>query len=824
MARPELERLIEALRAADAAGNTEDAEYLAGRIRELRAQQPATDTRTRGTGQIFPGTAPIEMGPKLRPEVREEIARRTEAKGGTGPYGRLRALQEAQTEVFAELPEDEVPMDPRAALTLRAINSALFGLPSANQDFLELVAEAGEDSPLASGVGDILGFFVPGLGLAKGGKAAVTAIRGQQAAGQLGARGLTARIAGGAGLGAGEAALYEATTGETVRAAAEGRFPTMPERIEAATDPLTLATGAVPGGLAGAATRPFRPRQVTEFPEGMEPPAAAAPEPAAPVEPTARRTPEQIRAQQQAEQAEVEEIAADFRSAISGDQDAVERLAGRLQASPSILQVADELGIDMPIEALTDNTQLMQALTELKGMAGPARAVYTDKIAAAANRADDIMRQLDGVTDISDLDVRTRNQLDATRAALKTEESGLYNRLRTLAPPSSKVPADNIVALLTQRAEELGDPTLLKGFERQLYERLIGPVRPGRGAAPPPPGQLTLGYIKELKSDIGANTDLFADASGRLKTLYQNALRADELAGVQTIGGDEAASIIRSAHEISTKRFAIDDQIVSAFGKKGEGSIASQLLSAIGGGTGRTGAMAGNIAPLNKLLGAIPEDLHAQAILSGIRTLSETPGLGFSFVKFNKIMKGLNAQSQVKNLIMSKIGPDAAKTMDALNTLAGRIARVESTQIRTGLGTGPILQELKQSQQALVAKVLTAPDAQRAGAAVVGTVATGNPLAGIFASRFLQPLQGRKPREWINEASKLVADPTFADVVAGMARPLGPDEIAVNKLANSEAFKRWARVANIQSPETWLVGTIAAQRQLDNRQEAQEAQ
>jgi hypothetical protein len=306
--------------------------------------------------------------------------------------------------------------------------------------------------------------------------------------------------------------------------------------------------------------------------------------------------------------------------------------------------------------------------------------------------------------------------------------------------------------------------------------------------------------------------------------LYQNALRADELAGVQTIGGDEAASIIRSAHEVSTKRFAIDDQIVSAFGKKGEGSIASSLLSAIGGGTGRTGAMAGNIAPLNKLLGAIPEDLHAQAILSGIRKLSETPGGGFSFVKFNNIMNGLNAQSQVKNLIMSKIGPDAAKTMDALNTLAGRIARVERTQIRTGLGTAPILQELTQSQQGLVAKVLTAPDAQRAGAAIAGTAATGNPLVGIFASRFLQPLQGRKPREWINEASKLVADPTFADVVAGMARPLGPDEIAVNNLANSEAFKRWARVANIQSPETWLVGTIAAQRQLDNRQEAQEAQ
>lgn len=792
----------------------------------MRREYPprSVDTRTRGTGQILPGTAPTEMGPKLRPEVREEIARRTEAKGGVGPYGRLRALQEAQTEVYAELPEDEVPMDPRAALTLRAINSALLGLPSASEDFRELVAKAGEDSPVASGVGDILGFFVPGLGLAKGGKAALTAVRGQQSAGQLGARGLTARIAGGAGLGAGEAALYEATTGETVRAAAEGRFPTMPERLEAATDPFTLATGAVPGGIAGAATRPFRPRQVTEFPEGMEPPVGAAPEPAAPVDPTARRTPEQIRSQQQAEQTEVEEIAADFRAAISGDQDAVQRLAGRLQASPSILQVADELGIDMPIEALTDNTQLMQALTELKGMTGPARVVYTDKIAAAANRADDIMRQLDGVTDISDLDVRTRDQLDATRAALKTEENGLYDSVRAFAPPSSKVPADNIVELLTQRVEDLGDPILLKGFERQLYERLIGPVRPGRKAAPPPPGQLTLGYIKELKRDIGANTDLFADASGRLKTLYQDALKADELAGVQTIGGDEAASIIRAAHEVSTKRFAIDGRITAAFGKKGEGSIASSLLSAIGGGTGRTGAMAGDISKLSKILKAIPEELHAQAILSGIRKLSETPGGGFSFVKFNNIMNGLNAQSQVKNLVMAKVGPDGAKTMDALNTLAGRIARVERAQIRTGLATTPILQELTQSQQGLVAKVLTAPDAQRAGAAIAGTAATGNPLVGIFAGRFLQPLQGRKPREWLNEASKLVADPTFADVVAGMARPLGPNEIAVNKLANSEAYKRWARVSNIQSPETWLVGTIAAQRQLDNSQEAQETQ
>jgi hypothetical protein len=87
MARPQLERLIEAKRAADAAGNTEDAEYLDGRIRELRAQQTdqrtseqvPPDDMTRGSAR-FMGMN-IEGGPLRSAEQRELIRRGFEERG-----------------------------------------------------------------------------------------------------------------------------------------------------------------------------------------------------------------------------------------------------------------------------------------------------------------------------------------------------------------------------------------------------------------------------------------------------------------------------------------------------------------------------------------------------------------------------------------------------------------------------------------------------------------------------------------------------------------------------------------------------------------------
>lgn len=125
MARPQLERLIEAKRAADAAGNTEDSEYLAGRIRELGAQQTYQPTGE----QVSESQIPVsqEQFDQARQQFQSVFPERSDqtpqqpSRSGIGE----RFLQSQRELAFTPRPDQ--PMDPRAAIAFRALNSAFRG-------------------------------------------------------------------------------------------------------------------------------------------------------------------------------------------------------------------------------------------------------------------------------------------------------------------------------------------------------------------------------------------------------------------------------------------------------------------------------------------------------------------------------------------------------------------------------------------------------------------------------------------------------------------------------------------------------------------------
>lgn len=750
----------------------------------------------------------MEMGPKLRPEVRQEIAERAKQKKGVGVYGELKALHEAQKEVFAKLPEDEIPMDPRGALAVRALNSALLGLPSADEDFRELVAQAGEDSPVASGLGDILGFLLPGAGYAKGGKAALQALPAAErvARGSRAGRGLSM-----AGAGATEAALYEATTGETVRAAERGEFPTMAERGRAATDPVALALGAGTGGVIGAAL-PTAPRlQETRFPEGYEPPspAVAPPEPTGPLDEAAQAIDQRVAEMsgRAKTEAEVKRIAEDFRAAATGDKTATSRLAKSVQTNPEIVKIADTLGIDMPIEALTDNTQLKQALADLARMTGPARAAFTRKVSAAAERADTLLREIDAVPDVSGIDYRIRARHDEAISAIKKQETELYQKqLNKKAPPSTETQPTNLIELLRRRASELGGPDELKGFERAFYKKHITNEQP-----------ITLGKIKDLKTEISANTKLYADADSFLKDSYLAALRADEMDGVRSIGDVEAENILKSAHQLTTKRKNLEAQVQTLYGRKGEGSIAGLLKSAL-----KTGPKAGDISKLNRLINNVPPEMVEDAILTGISSLARDARGNFSFSQFNTIMSQIEGSSRINNLVKSKLGADNVKRLEMLNKISERIAGVTREQTQTGLGLTPIVQAIKQEQTNIIADVVNGPGRRFMIGGLAGAATGGNAPAAILASSVLKNTTRKKPTDLTNAAADLLDDPDFIELVTSMGRELGPDEIALNKAINAAAYKKWAKVAGIAEPETWLINAVAGQRAALTEEEAEQ--
>jgi hypothetical protein len=153
-------------------------------------------------------------------------------------------------------------VSPADAFTARAANSLTFGAPGfVSEDFRETIQRAGEDQPGASLAGDIAGYLVPGEALWQGGKAIANTVgrpivsRIMPQGGSALARGtrFTGRYGTQTGAWAGSNAAYQGTVGESVRAAEEGRAPTLANAaggaITGATDWLNLAGPAAVMGL-----------------------------------------------------------------------------------------------------------------------------------------------------------------------------------------------------------------------------------------------------------------------------------------------------------------------------------------------------------------------------------------------------------------------------------------------------------------------------------------------------------------------------------------------------------------------------------------------
>jgi len=231
-------------------------------------------------------------------------------------------------------------MDPRAAIAFRALNSLLLGSPAAfSENYSELVQAAGEDSPIASAIGDIAGFLVPG-GLALKGVKGVAGLAGLAGGGRV----TQAGVGGAAALG--EGALYAGTVDPTTR----GEMPSLEAAGEFLSDPIMAPVTAALGSAAGA------------FRRGVDAPEALSrrDEAMASVDLTQAQgiTPDEQQTYQRM-----------FQRAAAGNSQAQQQLAREARTNPELIQMAEDMGIDMPIEAIVEDRTVQSVLTAQIGRA-----------------------------------------------------------------------------------------------------------------------------------------------------------------------------------------------------------------------------------------------------------------------------------------------------------------------------------------------------------------------------------------------------------------------------------------------------------------------
>ena len=196
----------------------------------------------------------------------------------------------------------------------------------------------------------------------------------------------------------------------------------------------------------------------------------------------------------------------------------------------------------------------------------------------------------------------------------------------------------------------------------------------------------------KLQQTVFAKEDPFMGVDKFDKIKLISALREDELDAIRRVGGEDAAERTEAAWAATAKQKSLESQIVNAFGKDLEGSVAAKINSALLSGA------KGDITNINKILDLIPKELRGEVLLSSIMNLSRgktEKGVDqFNFSNFSKFMKQLNQQSAVRDRVMVELPAGVPQTLNNLARLSNRINAAQAAGSKTGASLYPQIQEI----------------------------------------------------------------------------------------------------------------------------------
>lgn len=493
-----------------------------------------------------------------------------------------------------------------------------------------------------------------------------------------------------------------------------------------------------------------------------------------------------------------------------GSQKAKEDLARLAQINPEAKKAAETVGIDLPLDLMSDSRLLTEQVALSRYIKGsPQSTEWSNFIMSARSKADDVMSKIDASPDIASVSESVRQSLGKTRTELETAARKIYDAVDSAVPKQSNVNLERTQQTISEVISEVGEANLTSA-EKRLYQLASDP-------------NTTYGALLREKSMIGKALQSADSANpygsvetATLKRLY-GSLADDQLENVGAIAGKEARDNLRYANQLVAKRKGLEQRIVNAFGKEGEGSIASKLTSAI-----RTGSK-GDIAQLNKVIKTVPEPLRKEALTSAMMAQARTARGDFSFGAFESMYQGLRKNGPVYASIEKEIGKESAELLRSLYVVSKRINTAENAISKTGSDTAATLMN-QYAAQGFIGKLLegTAGRAAVSGAPVIRKV----PIVGAdLAEAAVKATTTNKP-ETVIAASKFITSPDFASLVDDITKR-GAEKAAqsggLRKVAVSPQFAAYAnRIGlprGIRGREEWLRSAILASRQSQQEQE-----
>lgn len=624
------------------------------------------------------------------------------------------------------------------------------------------------------------------------------------------------------GAGATQAAI------EATQAATGGRFdagevattaalaPVLPAAVRgvqavraarAPVAPAAPATGpAAPAGAPmGTAMAPAAPVRAAAAAPEVQPAAMPSTPPAAPAAPAAAMTPQ--------------ELATTARTAAEGGLGATRAtsvLAGQAAPDPKVLEAARRLGIDEYLQPdhLTANQAYRELAQAVKSIPGSqTRAAEIQGLNQVGQRADRLITEIGGTTDLSKLNQAVRGQLDSTVTTLSKQADDAYKALRTQIPSQTRGEATNVLNFVERRAADLDGAENLSALEKMVRSKLTPkPIKDEAGnviGMRPP----TYALIDDVRRDVGAaarQAGPFADAdTGLAKQLYR-LIDDDQFALAQGAGQGESYRLAKSLVQM---RKGFEDDMVSLFGRQLDQSLVGKLESAT------MSLSKGDADKLAKILTAIPKEMRQTVTASALNTAfgKATQNGALNFNTYAKWYEGLLANKQAYAALMANLPQPARKQLSDLYRVASNVSKATRERITTGR-IQAVQQEL-QGADNLLSNIYGLAKRAAVGLPIeAATSSVGLPGAGI-ASGLTAALTKGKPNA-LKAADELISSPEFQRLaVETVSTGNNPSRATVKAVLMSQSFRKFADEVKLpremSAREKFIVQSLQAQEQFE---------
>lgn len=495
---------------------------------------------------------------------------------------------------------------------------------------------------------------------------------------------------------------------------------------------------------------------------------------------------------------------------------AKQQLAELMAVDEGAVEAAKRLGIDLPADVLSESDQIRSVFGGVRGKVGSeAEAAWAKTVKEAADRADEVIQQFDGAPSPAAVSDKVLGNLQASRDALKQEAKALYQAVDEVIKPSAPVTMDNVDEVLRKSLADLdGDVSALSEGERMLLKLAErSRVRPDLPAAQGRATQEALKRTKaELQRAVRAGEGAFASNDQRRLQMLERALKADELANAERIGGADLREKVRAAHQMTARQKGLEARMIGAFGKDLEGSAAALMQGAI------VDASKGNAARLAKLLKAVPEDLHGEVLMTALASSTRAKGGGvaggFGFSEFAKTYAGLRQKGneQVYAKIAKALGPERERALRDLYEISKRITDARAAVKTTGKANQPFMAALE--AESLVQKIAGSSLGKAAALGAGG--AGGGGLGAVGASALLNAI-AKGDKDVVQKVGKLLISPEFQALAIEAATKPRVSPVAVKKVVRSRFWREFAKAAKIPrdpaAGEQWIMAALQAGRQ-----------